>query len=157
MKLLYLTARFPYPLDKGDKLRDFNHIKGLSKNHSITLVSFINSKTKEEHVNKLRQYCDKIILVKKKTIFQVFKSALSVGTKLPFQVAFYKSDAMAREVQNILATNEFNIVYTHLIRMAQYSISIENIPKVIDLADAISTSLTRRIKISSIFIYVCKS
>ena len=31
MKLIYLTSRFPYPINKGDKLRSYHQIKELSK------------------------------------------------------------------------------------------------------------------------------
>ena len=151
MNILYLTTRFPFPLDKGDKLRDYHHIKGLSKNHSITLVSFATSKTKVEHEDRLQKYCDKIILVRKRTPLRVLKTILSVGSKLPFQVTFYKSKAMAKEVHTLLSDYNYDLLYTHLIRMAQYFINIKNIPKVIDISDAISKSLSRRIEISNIF------
>ena len=151
MKILYLTARFPYPLDKGDKLRDYRHIEGLSANHSVTLVSFVNPQTTEEHLNKLKPYCEKIVTVKKSTILQFLKSLFSIFSNKPLQVSYYKSSAMKKELKNLLENSDFDLLYTHLIRMAQYFIDIKNIPKVIDISDAISKSLSRRIATSNMF------
>lgn len=151
MKILYLTARFPYPLDKGDKLRDYRHIEGLSANHSVTLVSFVNPQTTEEHLNKLRPYCEKIVTVKKSTILQLLRSLFSIFSNNPVQVSYYKSSAMKKELKNLLENRDFNLLYTHLIRMAQYFMDIKNIPKVIDISDAISKSLSRRIATSNMF------
>ena len=151
MKILYLTARFPYPLDKGDKLRDYRHIEGLSANHSVTLVSFVNPQTTEEHLNKLKPYCEKIVIVKKSTRLQLLKSLFSIFSTKPVQVSYYKSSAMKKEVKNLLENSDFDLLYTHLIRMAQYFIDIKNIPKVIDISDAISKSLSRRIATSNMF------
>ena len=40
MKIVFLLSRVPYPLEKGDKLRAFQQIKGLSAKHEIHLGLF---------------------------------------------------------------------------------------------------------------------
>jgi polysaccharide biosynthesis protein PslH len=44
MKLVFLTSRFPYPLEKGDKLRSYHFIKELSKSHEVILISLNETK-----------------------------------------------------------------------------------------------------------------
>ena len=44
MKLIYLTSRFPYPINKGDKLRSYHQIKELSKQNDIYLISLSETK-----------------------------------------------------------------------------------------------------------------
>ena len=39
MTIIYFTSRFPYPINKGDKLRSYYQIKELSKSHEIHLIS----------------------------------------------------------------------------------------------------------------------
>ncbi len=41
MKIFVILSRFPYPLEKGDKLRAYNHIKYLAKNNEIILFQLI--------------------------------------------------------------------------------------------------------------------
>ena len=47
MKLLFLTSRFPYPTNKGDKLRAYYQIKEISKQNEIHLVSLTDVQLKK--------------------------------------------------------------------------------------------------------------
>jgi len=49
MKILFITARVPYPPNRGDRIRPFYFIKYLSKRHTITVLSFAESE--EEKIN----------------------------------------------------------------------------------------------------------
>ena len=42
LKILFLSPRFLYPLIGGDRLKAFNLLKHLAKNHEVTLVSFFH-------------------------------------------------------------------------------------------------------------------
>ncbi|MHB8464488.1 MAG: glycosyltransferase [Acidimicrobiales bacterium] len=39
MRVLYLTVHYPYPLNNGGNIRQFNFIKELARSHTITLLS----------------------------------------------------------------------------------------------------------------------
>ena len=54
MKLLILASRFPYPLEKGDKLRLFHQITYLSRQHEIILCCLNEGKPKPEDFQKVR-------------------------------------------------------------------------------------------------------
>ena len=53
MKLIYLTSRFPYPINKGDKLRSFHQIKELSKQNDIYLISLSEIKVPKSSIKQL--------------------------------------------------------------------------------------------------------
>ena len=40
MKILYLTARQPYPVVKGDQIIAYEQIRELSKNNEVYLVTY---------------------------------------------------------------------------------------------------------------------
>ena len=40
MKILYLTARQPFPVTKGDQIIAYEQIKELSKRHEVYLATF---------------------------------------------------------------------------------------------------------------------
>jgi len=40
MKILFLSAWYPYPPDNGSKLRIYNLLRGLSEKHDVTLITF---------------------------------------------------------------------------------------------------------------------
>ena len=50
-KLVIIVSRFPFPLEKGDKLRAFHQIKELSSTYSITLITTTDSKVSKESID----------------------------------------------------------------------------------------------------------
>jgi hypothetical protein len=59
-----VLSRFPYPLEKGDKLRAYHQIKNLSKNHEIILCCLTVNNVKEEHKEELLKYCSNLYVFK---------------------------------------------------------------------------------------------
>ena len=57
-----MLSRFPYPLEKGDKLRAFHQIKELSKKYSITLIATTDNSVKKESIEQLKIYCTTIYI-----------------------------------------------------------------------------------------------
>jgi len=130
VKILFITPRLPYPPYKGDKLRAYQQIKYLSKNHSLTLVSFIESKDELRYVEKLKKYCGNVKVVLLKRYISYLKVFLFIFSKIPFQVAYYYSGKMKEEIKKTLKNGKFDVIHTELIRMAPYVFNFHKIPKV---------------------------
>ncbi|HYW75953.1 MAG TPA: TIGR03087 family PEP-CTERM/XrtA system glycosyltransferase [Gammaproteobacteria bacterium] len=62
--LLFLTHRIPYPPDKGDKIRSFHWLQGLSSRFRIHLATFIDDPRDEAHVDALHRYCESLHVVR---------------------------------------------------------------------------------------------
>ena len=64
MNIQYETANhyisFPYPINKGDKLRAYYQIKELSKQFEIHLISISDQKIYNEDYRELEFYCKTI-------------------------------------------------------------------------------------------------
>ena len=56
MKILVVLPRFPYPLEKGDKLRAYYQIKELSKRNEVYLFCVSHTRVLPEHVEHLRPF-----------------------------------------------------------------------------------------------------
>ncbi len=63
MKIFVLLSRFPYPLDKGDKLRAYYQIKELSAFHEIHLCCLADSNVHSEHLKHLEAYCKSVNVI----------------------------------------------------------------------------------------------
>ena len=57
MKLVVVTSRFPYPLEKGDKLRLYFQIKYLSQRHEITLLSLADESVSNQSLQHIQSFC----------------------------------------------------------------------------------------------------
>jgi sugar transferase (PEP-CTERM/EpsH1 system associated) len=143
MRILCLASRLPYPPDRGDRLRAFNFIKQLSHEHELSLVSFVADASEYEHQQALLTYCREVRVL----LMHRYRSAMSVLLNLwrrdPLQTLYYRSGAMRRLVGEVLAENQFDVVYVHLFRMAPYVAGYPNLYRVVDLTDVISQEVVR--------------
>lgn len=143
MRILFLTSRFPYPPHRGDKLKIFNLIRNLSRNHSIALLSFSEGMDDEQWIRELRTYCERVETVPRSRFRSLWNCMLGLGGQLPFQILYYSSPAMRARLSRILNEWHPDVLHTHLIRMAPYTRDIQNVPRVLDLTDAVSLYLRR--------------
>ena len=63
MKILMLSATFPYPPTRGGTpIRTFNLLKYLSRRHRVTLVTQRGEDVTDEEIEQLRQYVDQLVI-----------------------------------------------------------------------------------------------
>jgi hypothetical protein len=60
LKLGILTSRFPYPLEKGDKLRLFHQIRSLSRHFDLYLYAIIDKDVQAKDIDEVSKYCTSI-------------------------------------------------------------------------------------------------
>ncbi len=143
MKIVVLLPRVPYPTIKGDKLRSYNFIRELSKEHEIHLFAIDEEKTKEEDINHLKQFCASIYIapISKSTIFINVIKAFFKG--LPFQVGYYYSKSVHKKFNDYLNKVKPDRIFCQLIRVAEYVKDIKDIKKTIDIQDTMSVNVLR--------------
>lgn len=144
MKLFIILSRVPYPLEKGDKLRAFNQIKELSKNHEIVLFALNDTKLHENAINELKKYCVAISVMKfsKRTIF--FNLLRSLFSGLPLQVGYFYFSKAQRKVDELIKKHAPDHIYCQLIRTTEYVKEYRSIPKTLDYMDVFSKGIERR-------------
>ena len=147
-RVVVITSRFPYPLEKGDKLRAYHQIKHLSQFFEIDLISTSEKKVKESAIQQLQPYC-KTIHIYNITLFQkawgIFRSWLD---KKPFQVGYFYHYAIHKKIKQFLNTIQPDHIYCQLIRSSEYVKNYHNCSKTIDYMDALSKGMERRAKTS---------
>jgi sugar transferase (PEP-CTERM/EpsH1 system associated) len=152
VRLFVLLSRFPYPLDKGDKLRAFHQLRILSQNHQIFLCALHEEPLKEDWIKAVQPYCEKIetIQISKATQFVQLIGALF--SNRPFQVAYFFQPSALKQIENLIETWKPDVVYCQLLRTAEYVKGIAHIPKVIDFQDAFSIGIARRLDTDPIYL-----
>jgi sugar transferase (PEP-CTERM/EpsH1 system associated) len=145
MKLGILLSRFPYPLEKGDKLRAYYQIKELSKRHEVFLCTLSDRNISEDWLKKLEPYCSEIEIIRLSKLEMLFNLAYSlIFSKLPLQVAYFYNRRMKKSVVGFFKKNNIEHLFCQLIRVSEY-VKDYNIPKTIDYMDALSQGMERRI------------
>ncbi len=152
MKIVFLTSRFPFPLEKGDKLRVFNQIKNLSDNNEINLICLNIGKVKDADVNELKKYCKNIFIFNLSKMDLGINLSRSLINGLPFQVSLFYKKSYRKRILGLIKNIKPDAVYCHLIRMSEYVKDSNGCPKTLDYMDAFSKGIERRAQKSSFFI-----
>jgi sugar transferase (PEP-CTERM/EpsH1 system associated) len=147
MRILFLTSSLPYPPIGGERLRPFYFLKYLSRKHKIDLISFVENKEQAEAIEDYNFESidtDVVLLPKMRSYFNCLKGMFS---SRPLQIHYYYLKQMQDLINRRLNTYKYDLIFCHLIRMADYIKNIE-IKKILDITDALSLrySISNRLR-----------
>ncbi|GAB3583426.1 glycosyltransferase [Hymenobacter daeguensis] len=147
MKLFVLLSRFPFPLDKGDKLRAFHQLRYLAGRHEISLFALSDEEVSAEALAQVRPLCRGGLVVhrlRRPGIARNMARALANGR--PLQVGYFYDASAQRQVDGLLRTFRPDHVYCQLIRMAEYlRPHVGGVPMTLDYMDVFSAGMVRRV------------
>lgn len=154
MKILFLTSRFPFPLEKGDKLRAFYQIAGLSKRHQVILAAVSDVEVLPEHVEVLKPFCRRILVHSISKGKRIRNLARALVSGKPFQVEYFFSKQFKSKLEKIIAEEKPDVIFCQLVRMAEYVRGLKGISKTLDYQDAFSKGYERQAKRENIFMKI---
>ncbi|HEY0262730.1 MAG TPA: glycosyltransferase, partial [Chitinophagales bacterium] len=151
MKVLFVTSRFPFPLEKGDKLRAYNFVKCLSEQHEVHLFALSENEPEMAAIHELEKYCKSVTVVRLSKFQIVLNLLCALFSKLPFQVAYFSFENAAKKLAFSAQQIRPDVAFFHLIRTAEYANAVDEIPKAIDYMDTFSVGVKRRLQTESFF------
>lgn len=146
-RLLYLTSRFPHPLDKGDKVRAFHQITVLARDHEVCLCALSHDPVGRESIEALEPTCAKIEVVRLSRWWSGLRIIAAVVRNEPLQVGYFTSRAAKAKVRRLVDDFAPDHVIAQLIRTAPYAREL-SVTKTIDYMDAFSRGLRQREEMS---------
>jgi len=145
MKVMFVTARLPWPPLKGDQVRSFHQLKELSKRHDITLISFCLPDELETPCPELEEICNKVIRIPFRPYTRfLIGTWLALRMRWPGQVGLYHSQRLVKCIRQHLKHGEFDLLHIQLSRMASHASVDCGVPIVVDLIDALCLNMDRR-------------
>ena len=142
-KIVILTSRFPFPLEKGDKLRAYYFIKELSKIYRVVLISLSDKRVGNNEFNELEGICDKVYLFRLKKAQIILNLFYGLFNDKPFQINYFSSYSIQKKVKKILDDEVPDYIYCQLIRVTEYVKNYHKCPKTIDYMDALSKGIQK--------------
>ncbi len=143
MKVAFITSRFPYPIEKGDKLRAYHHIRYLSRKYAVHLFAITHAPVSRTEIEALEKYCATVhVYPVRRWLLPLF--VLGGWLRgLPLQVAYFLDPRAKRRMQtDIIALNPGHII-AQLIRTTEYVRAIP-LPKTLDYMDTFSIGAQQR-------------
>jgi sugar transferase (PEP-CTERM/EpsH1 system associated) len=144
MKLLYITSRVPYPLDKGDKVRAFHQIEELSKYHEVCLLSLNDQALHPDAKEALQKICSRVVIIHLNKAELFLNLVRTFFSHQPMQVGYFYNARSKALFQRVLDSFKPDLVFCQLIRTAEYARGLA-LPKTLDYMDVFSKGIERRI------------
>jgi sugar transferase (PEP-CTERM/EpsH1 system associated) len=135
----------PFPLDKGDKLRAYHFIKQLSKNHEVLLFCLNEENVSASQIAELKKIATKVYVYKLSKIKILFNLIKVLFNGKPFQIGYFFNSNAKRELEIINSIHQPKAIICQLVRTAEYVKNINSDLKLIDIMDALSKGIERRI------------
>ena len=142
-KIVFITSRFPYPINKGDQLRVFFQLKSLSAKNEIYLIALNDTVVDQELLAPL-SFCKNISVYKIPFISRLLSLISSLFNGNPFQVGYFYDKGVARDMLKEIHEISPDYIHCHLLRTAEYAKNIQGIEKSIDFMDAFSIGMKKR-------------
>ena len=137
MRIAYLTARYPFPPIGGDRMRVYYTLRHLLRTHEVTLYALASGPNSDwqSHHPDLPGLEQKSFRMAKAAF--VLNGASAFFSGLPLQVKLYQCPDLIQKLESDVHSGAFDLLFVHLIRMAEYARPYSHLPRVLDMADSL--------------------
>ncbi|MFC1863726.1 glycosyltransferase [Thermodesulfobacteriota bacterium] len=137
MNILFLSTRSPYPLISGHSLRTYHILRGVSQNHNVTLVTFVQleDESNRENVEHLKSFCNNVfqfkIPVDISRIKLILILLLNVFSLKPFTAQKYKAKGMELKIEEIINEGNIDLIHVDMLHLSVYLNCFKQLPKIL--------------------------
>lgn len=115
MKILWLKTELLHPVDKGGKIRTYNMLRELKRNHHVTYLTLDDGTAGDSERFAAREYCHELISIphqrrEKFTPGFYAELVLNLASPLPYAIKKYESRQMLREIEQLAGAGDFDVV-----------------------------------------------
>ncbi|OQX01823.1 MAG: glycosyl transferase (group I) [Desulfobacteraceae bacterium IS3] len=120
MKILYIAHRIPYPPNKGDKIRSFNEVKYLSKQHDIDLICLADNPDDLRFKENLEKYCRRVFVQPFDTKLAKIRGLIRLLSGGSISAGYFYLKAVQKIVNQWLSDTKYDAVICFSSPMAEY-------------------------------------
>jgi len=115
MHILWIKTELLHPVDKGGRIRTYQMLRQLRREHRITYLALDDGAGGPEAIERATEYCHDVVAVPfatraKRTKGFYWELLQNLASPLPYAVAKYRSPAMTRELRRLLAVGDVDVV-----------------------------------------------
>lgn len=108
MRILWLKTELLHPIDKGGRIRTYNMLRALCREHEVTYLTLDDGTAAPDAVERAGEYCHQLVRVPfatapKRSARFFAELAGNAVSPLPYAVAKYRSPAMRDAVRRAVA------------------------------------------------------
>jgi sugar transferase (PEP-CTERM/EpsH1 system associated) len=115
VRILWLKTELLHPVDKGGKIRTYNMLKEMKREHHVTYVTLDDGTATADERAKATEYCHELICIpesrrEKFTPGFYFELLLNLVSPRPYAIKKYESAAMLRKIVELERKNTFDLL-----------------------------------------------
>jgi sugar transferase (PEP-CTERM/EpsH1 system associated) len=115
MHILWLKTELLHPVDKGGRIRTYQMLRALRKQHRITYLTLDDGSAAPDARQLAAEYADDVICVPfssaRKRSWRFWRElASNLASRLPYAVAKYRSPAMTQAIHDVMARADVDVV-----------------------------------------------
>ncbi|WNM63982.1 TIGR03087 family PEP-CTERM/XrtA system glycosyltransferase [Candidatus Nitrospira neomarina] len=142
MNILFVCHRFPYPPNRGGKIRPFHMIKHLSDKHRVVVATLAETHQELEQGSEIRQYCAEVIAEVVPPSLRWVQAFGALPTRTPSSAAYFWSPRLFQRIREVSESIKFDMVLVHCAFVAPYVSELPGCFKVLDFGDIDSMKWT---------------
>lgn len=135
MRILVVCHRFPFPPNRGGKIRPFHMIKHLGVKHSVVVATLAHTEAEIQQGARLREYCDEIIAEVEPSPVRWRNAFLALPTSQPSSAKYFSSRRLQQRIRQAFDAAPFDRILVHCAFMAQYVAHLPCALKILDYGD----------------------
>jgi sugar transferase (PEP-CTERM/EpsH1 system associated) len=122
--LLWVKTELLHPIDKGGRIRTYNMLRALKRQHRVTYVTLDNGKAAADAEALALEYCHDIIRVpfdeatRRSPRFWL-ELVANLASPLPYAIAKYKSSGLRREIERAVRERGIDVVVCDFLAPSQ--------------------------------------
>lgn len=115
MRILWLKTELLHPIDKGGKIRTYNMLRELKREHHVTYLTLDDGAAAPDAEEKAAEYCHELIRIPfqpaPKFSARFYRElAGNLASPLPYFIAKYRSSAMERAIATRVRQGQDDVV-----------------------------------------------
>lgn len=128
MRILFLSQVLPFPIDAGPKMRSYFVLRHLAQKHEVTLLTFVRASDRPEDIAHLAEFCHAVhtVPLQRSRLTDAKFIGQSLLTQRPFLIVRDQIPAMYAKIQQLVASQQFDIIHADQLWMAQYALAIRS-------------------------------
>lgn len=135
MRILYVCHRFPFPPARGGKIRPFNTIRHLSRQHQVVVASLARSPEEAEAGRGIAEHCSDYLMGEVRATAAWLRMVARLPTPGPSSMGYFYAPALAKQIAARLRQERFDLIFVHCSSVAPYVRKVSGVPKILDFGD----------------------
>jgi sugar transferase (PEP-CTERM/EpsH1 system associated) len=121
LNILFVCDRVCLPLTSGGKIRTYNLVKWLSRDHSVDYVGFYSNEEERELAPNLKEFVRNLTVLPRKRRRSLLDIGLSLFSRKPLTMVDYDTPQMLAELKRALEGESYDAAIYECLHSAQYS------------------------------------